>query len=45
MLKFTEVKLQLFTNQDILYFFMEGIRGGLSFVSKRYVTYKQIIII
>ncbi len=29
MLKFTKVKLELLTDPDILYFFMEGIRGGL----------------
>jgi hypothetical protein len=37
MLKFTDVKLELLTDPDMLYFFMEGIRGRLSFVSKRYV--------
>ena len=37
MLKLTKVKLELLTDLNMLYFFMEGIRGGLSFISKRYV--------
>jgi hypothetical protein len=37
MLEFKEVKLELLTDPGILYFFMEGIRGGLSFLSKRNV--------
>ncbi len=37
----TKVKLESLTDPDILYFFMEGIRGGLSFISKRYVEIKN----
>jgi hypothetical protein len=37
MLKLTKVELELLTDPDILYFFMEGINGGLAFISKRYV--------
>ena len=37
MLKFPKVKLELLTDSDMLYFFMEGIRGGLSVINKRYV--------
>jgi len=37
MLKYTGVQLELLTDPDMLYFFMEGIRGGLSVISKRYV--------
>jgi len=37
MLKMTKVELELLTDPDMLYFFMEGITGGLSFINKRYV--------
>ena len=36
MLKSAKVELELLTDVDLLYFFMEGIRGGLLFISKRY---------
>jgi hypothetical protein len=37
MLKYTEIELELLTDQDMLCIFMEGIRGGLSCIMKRYV--------
>ena len=37
MLNFTNVQLELLTDPDMLYFYMEGIRGGLSVINKRYV--------
>ncbi len=37
MLKCTEVELELLTDQDMLCMIMEGIRGGLSCIMKRYV--------
>ncbi len=37
MLKFTEVELELLTDADMLLMFMEGIRGGLSCIMRRYV--------
>jgi hypothetical protein len=37
MSKMTKVELELLTDPDMLYFFMEGITGGLSFINKRYV--------
>jgi len=37
MLRFTKGQLELLTDVDMLYFFMEGIRGGLSVINKRYV--------
>jgi hypothetical protein len=37
MLKYSEVELDLITDQDMLCMFMEGIRGGLSCIMKRYV--------
>jgi hypothetical protein len=37
MLKFTGVELELLTDANMMLMFMEGIRGGLSFIMKRYV--------
>lgn len=37
MLKHTQINLELLTDPDMLYFFMEGIRGGLSVITKRYI--------
>ena len=37
MLKYTKVELELLTDLDMLYFFMDGIRGGLSCIMKRNV--------
>jgi hypothetical protein len=37
MLKYTGIELELLTDQDILLMIMEGIRGGLSCIMKRYV--------
>jgi hypothetical protein len=37
MLKFTQVELELLTDADMLLMFMEGIRGGLSCIMRRYV--------
>jgi hypothetical protein len=36
MLKYTGLELELLTDLDMFYMFMEGIRGGLSVISKRY---------
>ena len=36
MLKFTKVELELLTDSDMLLMFMEGIRGGISCVMRRY---------
>ena len=37
MLKFTGVELELLTDADMMLMFMEGIRGGLSCIMRRYV--------
>ena len=37
MLKYTGIELELLTEQDMLLMIMEGIRGGLSCIMKRYV--------
>ena len=36
MLKHTKIDIELITDEKMLFFYMEGIRGGLSVISKRY---------
>ena len=38
MLKYTHVQLELLTDQYMLYMIMDGIRGGLSCIMKRYAV-------
>jgi hypothetical protein len=44
MLKYTGIELELLTDQDMLCMFMEGIRGGLSCIMKRYVEANKYMI-
>ena len=37
MLKMTEIKLELISNIDKYYFVEKGLRGGISYISKRFI--------